>query len=161
MGAKLKKDSFLGHLEVLRWVLVKCFMGIIVFTVIAVIYSSFIFDEILFAPKNIDFISYKWYCSLIDYFNLDPSSCLQGFEFEIQNRKMEGQLTIMIWTSLTFGIILSFPWILYQFWNFLEPALYKNEKNIVSTLFYQQVYYSLSVFCLGTSSLYHYPLISL
>ena len=129
MGTKLKKDSFLGHLEVLRWVLVKCFMGIIVFTVIAVIYSSFIFDEILFAPKNIDFISYKWYCSLIDYFNLDPSSCLQGFEFEIQNRKMEGQLTIMIWTSLTFGIILSFPWILYQFWNFLEPALYKNEKK--------------------------------
>lgn len=66
MGTKLKKNSFLGHLEALRWVLVKCFIGIVIFTIIALVYSNFIFDEILFAPKNIDFISYKLYCSLIN-----------------------------------------------------------------------------------------------
>lgn len=52
MGTKLKTNSFLGHLEALRWVLVKCFIGIVIFTIIALVYSNFIFDEILFAPKK-------------------------------------------------------------------------------------------------------------
>jgi sec-independent protein translocase protein TatC len=42
---------------------------------------------------------------------------------------MEGQVNVFIWVCLLAGFILSFPYILWEIWKFISPALYKNEKK--------------------------------
>ena len=122
MEKKEKKQSFLSHLEALRWAFVRCSIGIIICSAAAFIFSDFIFDEIIFAPKRGDFPTYR----ILSYFN-EAVYTVTNLDLDLQNRKMEGQLSILIWTCLSFGIIAAFPLILFEFWKFIRPALYKKE----------------------------------
>lgn len=127
---KEKEMSFLNHLEELRWVIVRCLIGILIGGVVAIIFSDFIFDTIIFGPKDANFVTYQFFCELAIKFDLDKSFCATELPFEIQNRTMDGQLSVLIWTSITAGFIISFPWILWQFWRFISPALYDNERKV-------------------------------
>lgn len=126
---KAGEMSFLGHLEELRWLLVRSSAGIIIGGCIAFAFSSFIFDQIIFAPVKGDFITYRIFCDLANKYDLDKSFCIQELPFQIQSRTMDGQFTTDIWTSITAGFILAFPYILWQFWKFISPALYDKEKK--------------------------------
>jgi len=64
MSKEEKELSFLQHLEVLRWHLVRAVSSIVVFAVLAFIYKDFVFDKVLLAPKNPDFPTYRFFCSL-------------------------------------------------------------------------------------------------
>lgn len=121
--------SFLDHLEELRWLLVRCTIAIIIGGCVAFAFSDFIFNEIIFAPKDGDFITYRIFCELANEYDLDKSFCIKELPFEIQSRSLDGQFSTDIWTSITAGFILAFPFILWQFWKFIGPALYDKEKK--------------------------------
>lgn len=121
--------SFLDHLEELRWLLVRSTIAIVICGCVAFAFSSFIFDEIIFAPKRGDFITYRIFCDLANKYDLDKSFCIKELPFEIQSRSMDGQFSTDIWTSITAGFILAFPFILWEFWKFISPALYEKEKK--------------------------------
>lgn len=124
--------SFLDHLEELRWLLVKCTIAILIGATVAFFFSDFIFDHILFGPKNTDFVTYQFFCDLATKYDLNKSLCVTEIPIRIQSREMGGQFSAHIWTSITAGFILSFPYILWEFWKFISPALYKNEKKLAS-----------------------------
>lgn len=126
-----KEMSFLDHLEELRWVLVKSSAAIIIGAIIAGIFSDFIFNTIIFGPMDGKFITYEFFCDIAQKYDLDKSFCDTTLNFTIQNTDIEGQITLLVWTSITIGFILSFPYILYQFWKFISPALYQKEKKNV------------------------------
>ncbi len=132
--AKKKNEgemSFLDHLEVLRWVLIRSSIAILIGACIAYTYSDFIFNTIIFGPKDGNFITYRWFCEIAMQYDLDKSFCLQELPFDLQNRTMEGQFSMLIWTSITAGFIIAFPFILWELWKFVSPALYEKErKNI-------------------------------
>lgn len=135
--------SFLDHLEVLRWVLIRSTIAILIGATIAYNFSDFIFDVVIFGPKEGDFITYRWFCQLATEYDLDKSFCLQELPFELQNRTMEGQFSMLVWTSITAGFIIAFPFILWELWKFVSPALYEKEKknikyfiSIASILFF-------------------------
>lgn len=146
--------SFLQHLEELRWHLIRSTLAVLVLAVIAFIAKDFIFNTILFAPKEPDFITYRVFCNIAQYFGLDESVCVTEIPFRIQNRTMAGQFNAHIWTAITAGIIVAFPYILYEMWKFIVPALKDNEKknsqlfiSIASVLFFLGVlfgYYIIS-----------------
>lgn len=121
--------SFLDHLEELRWLLVRGSIAIMIGGCVAFAFSEFIFDEIIFAPKRGDFITYRIFCDLANKYDLDKSFCIQELPFEIQSRSMDGQFSTDIWTAITAGFILAFPFILWEFWKFISPALYDKEKK--------------------------------
>jgi sec-independent protein translocase protein TatC len=121
--------SFLDHLEVLRWVLIRSTIAILVGAVLAYNYSGFIFDVIIFGPKNADFVTYRLFCEMAIKYGLDQSFCITELPFTIQNRTMEGQFSMLIWTSITAGFIIAFPFILWELWKFVGPALYEKEKK--------------------------------
>lgn len=131
-----KEMSFLSHLEELRWLLVRSTIGILAGGVIAFIFRKFIFDTVIFGPKHGDFVTYQFFCDLANKFDLDKSFCNQILPFEIQNRTMDGQLSVLIWTCITAGFIISFPYILWEIWKFISPALYKNEKKYAKTFIF-------------------------
>ncbi|VXB50781.1 Sec-independent protein translocase protein TatC [Flavobacterium sp. 9AF] len=128
----LGEMSFLDHLEELRWLLIRSTIAILVCSVVAFFFSDFIFDRVLFGPKNPDFFTYQFFCDLAQKFGLDKSLCVTEINLPIQNREMGGQFSIHMWTSITVGFIFSFPFVLWEIWKFISPALYENEKKYAS-----------------------------
>lgn len=155
--------SFLEHLEELRWHLIRSTVAVIIFAFVAFFFKDFIFDQIIFGPRKGDFFTYQMFCKISRIFDFDSDFCFSVPPFTIQNRTMAGQFSAHIWTSIWAGIILAFPYILYQFWLFVSPGLYNNERNtarifivIASLLFFIGAFFGyyliapLSVNFLGT-----------
>jgi len=146
--------SFLDHLEDLRWHLIRSILAVMVAAILAFIMKSFIFDVILFGPKEPDFITYQYLCSAAKAIGMDESFCFTEIPFQIISRKMSGQFSAHMWTAITAGFIAAFPYILYEMWRFISPALQAKEKNaskgfifIASLLFFIGVLFGYYVIC--------------
>jgi sec-independent protein translocase protein TatC len=126
---EIKEMSFLDHLEELRWLLVRSTVAVLIFATFTFFVSDYIFDVIIFGPKSPDFITYRFFCDLSHQLGFADSICVTEMPFIIQNINMEGQVNILVWTCITAGFILAFPYILLQLWNFISPALYENERK--------------------------------
>jgi sec-independent protein translocase protein TatC len=125
---KHKEMSFLSHLEELRWLLVRSTAVILVLAIVAFFFSDFIFDTIIFGPKDPNFVTYQFFCQISQQFGYD-SLCMTEMPFIIQNVSMGGQVSVLIWVCITAGFILGFPFVLWELWKFISPALYDNEKK--------------------------------
>jgi sec-independent protein translocase protein TatC len=139
----LSEMSFLDHLEELRWLLVRSTIAIIVMATFVYFISDYVFEDILFGPTNVNFITYRFFCDASHYLGFADSICITELPFIIQNTSMEGQVNIFVWTCITAGFILAFPFILWELWKFISPALYDTEKKnaklfifIASVLFF-------------------------
>lgn len=132
MAKKPKKNlnemSFMDHLEELRWLLVRSTIVVLVMATIVFFFSDFIFDDIIFAPTNANFVTYRWFCELSHQLGTSDI-CVEDFEFVIQNTDMEGQVSILVWVCVAGGFILAVPYILWELWRFISPALYEKERK--------------------------------
>ncbi len=138
--------SFLDHLEELRWHLIRSVVSIIIVGSLAFLFKDFIFDTLLFGPKNINFITYRWFCNISEILGQGNSFCIQEMPFRIQSRTMAGQFSAHLWTSILAGFIVSFPYVLYELWKFISPGLNNYERKnargfilIASLLFFTGV----------------------
>jgi sec-independent protein translocase protein TatC len=120
--------SFLDHLEELRWHIIRSMIGIVVFTIIGFIYVKWVFNEILLAPARADFLTWRALCKLGDVIN-NPDLCITDIPLELQSRFMTGQFTITIVSALVLGLILSFPYVVWELWRFIRPGLYTRERK--------------------------------
>lgn len=104
---EFKEMTFLEHLEELRWTIVKSLIGIVIGAVLSWIYIDVLVNEVLLYPAK-------------------------RVGVNLQNLKPFGQLFLYFQVALFAGLILSLPWVIYQIWKFIEPALHKHEKKYVS-----------------------------
>lgn len=118
--------SFLEHLEELRWHIIRSIVAIFVFMIIAFIFKGYLFDKIILAPKNPEFITNRLFCELGQLLNTS-ALCINTKHLNLINIKMSGQLTTHIAVAMVAGLILAFPVILWEFWQFFKPALHANE----------------------------------
>lgn len=140
-----KEMSFLDHLEELRWHIIRSTIAIISAATLAFLGKSFLFDVIIFGPTKPDFYTYDMLCNASKLIGYD-SFCDTVFDFEVQSRTMAGQFSAHIWTSITFGFILAFPYVLYEFWKFISPGLYtKERKHSRGFLFFSSVLFFIGV----------------
>ena len=138
--------SFLDHLEELRWHLIRSVLAIVIIATIAFIFKDFIFDVLLFGPKNKDFITYRWFCSLSQGLGQGSSFCIEELPFRIQSRTVAGQFSAHLWTSILAGFIVSFPYIIFEFWKFISPGLYEKErKNARGFIFIASILFFIGV----------------
>lgn len=133
MAKKVKKNpdemSFLDHLEELRWHLIRVVIAVVAIAIIAFIFKETLF-AVIFGPKDPDFVSYDILCRLSQFFGGEKGCINEGeMDFIIQSRKVAGQFSAAIWTSIMAGVVLGFPYILYEFWKFVSPGLYENERK--------------------------------
>lgn len=124
--------SFLDHLEDLRWHLLRSVIAILLAGVAAFVAKDFVFDVLLFGPKNNDFLTYRLLCQVSNFLGFDDSFCISELPFRIQSRTMAGQFSAHIWTSITLGFVIAFPYVIYQFWKFISPGLYTYERKTAS-----------------------------
>jgi sec-independent protein translocase protein TatC len=128
-GKKGEKEmSFLEHLEELRWHIIRSISSVLIFMVVAFMFKDLIFDKIILAPKDPMFFTNRILCELGGLLNTDLL-CINRTPFQLINIKMSGQLTTHISVSIIAGLIISFPYILWEFWKFFKPALHTNEKE--------------------------------
>lgn len=120
-----KEMTFLDHLESLRWHLVRSAIAICVLGLIAFLNKEIIFDGILLAPKNKDFWTYRVLCELSQKYNLDM--CFDQINFSVISLDISGQFTTHMWIAFMTGFILGFPYIIWELWRFIRPALSENE----------------------------------
>ncbi|MDX1543422.1 MAG: twin-arginine translocase subunit TatC [Christiangramia sp.] len=121
--------SFLDHLEELRWHLIRAVLAVVIAGGIAFLMKSFIFDVLLFGPSRGDFFSYEMLCRISGYVGIDGGFCFEEMPFRIQSRTMGGQFSAHVWTSITAGFIIAFPYVIYEFWKFVAPAMHTDEKK--------------------------------
>ena len=148
MSAEQPKDemSFLDHLEELRWHLIRSVLAILIIASVAFIFKDFIFDVLLFGPKQKDFITYRWFCSISQTLGQGNSFCIEKLPFRIQSRTMAGQFSAHLWTSILAGFIVSFPYIIFEFWRFISPGLYEKErKNAKGFIFIASILFFIGV----------------
>jgi len=125
---EVQEMSFLDHLEVLRWHIIRSLLAIVIFGILAFIFSRFIFDYIILAPRTPEFITNLKLCEFGKWIGSN-ALCINNKPFQIISIKMSGQFSAHITTSIVAGFILSFPYVFWEFWRFIEPALYENERK--------------------------------
>ena len=119
--------SFLQHLEELRWHLVRSAIVIIGFAIAAFCLNDFIFDTIIFGPLQQDFISYKTLCSLGYRMGAGDVMCIVVKPAHLQTLSASEQFFNHMWISFLCGLIIGFPFVLWELWKFVRPAL-KNQE---------------------------------
>jgi sec-independent protein translocase protein TatC len=129
MKKNLNEMSFLDHLEELRWLLVRSTIAIIIMACVTYFISDYLFDTIIFGPTRPSFFTYRFFCELSHQLGFVDSICITEMPFIIQNTEMEGQVNIFVWMCILAGFILSFPYLLWEIWKFISPALYEKEKK--------------------------------
>jgi sec-independent protein translocase protein TatC len=143
---KENEMSFLEHLEELRWHIIKSLVSIFVFGLVAFIFKDIVFNKILLAPKFPDFITYRIFCRIAEIVKI-PRLCINAVPMELISIKMSGQFSMHIMVSLVVGFIVAFPYIFYQFWRFIVPALYPKEKKVArGAVFISSLLFLLGVF---------------
>ncbi len=138
--------SFLDHLEILRWHLIRSTIVIMLFGVVFFIFSRYIFDTLIFSMAKNDFWTYVQFCKLSDLLGLGDRLCFDDIKINFQNIKMSGQITTDIVVSLIGGFIGAFPYVLWEFWRFVKPALKdKERKSARGTVFTGSFLFALGI----------------
>ncbi|ERJ60745.1 twin-arginine translocase subunit TatC [Sphingobacterium paucimobilis] len=136
--------SFFEHLEVLRWHIIRSVIAIIIFAILSFTFYDFVFNQIIMGPKNLDFWTYRMMCKLADIFNLDDF-CVQRIPFNIISTELTGQFMLQINSCLLMAVALGFPYLLFEVWLFIKPALTVVEQKSARGF----VFYATLLFVLG------------
>ncbi len=119
--------SFIEHLEVLRGHLFRSALAIAVGAVVFIVYNKFFVQEVLMGPTHADFPTYKWLCNAGQAVGLGDAMCMKDIGLKMQSTSVSGQFSMYFTLIFVGGIIVAFPYIFWEFWRFVKPALTKKE----------------------------------
>lgn len=141
--------SFLQHLEELRWHLVRSAAVIAFFAIAAFVFNDFVFDTVIFGPLQQDFLSYRAFCSLGHELNLGDAMCITVKTPRLQTLNASEQFFNHMWIAFLSGIILGFPFVLWELWKFIRPALKDKEVGPVKVFVVIASFLFLTGICFG------------
>ncbi len=119
--------SFFDHLEDLRWHIIRSVVAISVVSIFGFVYTKEILDNVIFGPTNATFPSYIAMCKISHWLGLGDKLCITPVKVTFQNFKMAGQVMLQFKLAFIIGIVVAFPYIFYEFWRFIKPALKERE----------------------------------
>ena len=129
-----KDSTFWDHLEALRWTILRSLGVLVVLVAIGFSFKDFIFNKIVLPPLTSDFHTYRFLCYLADLTKF-PALCPESFQIQMINITLSGQFMIHMLSSFMIAVIISVPYLLYESWKFIRPALYPDEKKSVGKIF--------------------------
>lgn len=142
--------AFVDHIEELRWHIIRSLLAIIICAIVAFFNIEWIFDRIILGPAHTDFISYKILCRLGEMIHVS-ALCLQEIKLEFQNTELSGQFMMSFSVSFMIGFIVAFPYIFWQFWKFVKPALKPSELKMARGI----VFWTSLLFFIGVAFAYY------
>lgn len=135
--------TFWGHLEVLRWALVRVAAVVFVAMIAWFVLMPDIFRPFVLGPTTSEFFLYRLLGSLGGWIPFLPDFSNDAYHVDIININVASQFMTHITTSFWFALVTAFPYLIYEIWKFISPALYDNEKGSIGL-----------AFCFGTGMFY-------
>lgn len=119
--------SFIDHLEALRWHIVRSILAILIAAILFFIFIDWIFDNVIMGPTRPEFISYRVLCSFSKAVGLGDSLCMPSISMNLQVTSVSGTFMSSLTIAFVGGLIVAFPYVIYEIWKFVKPALKPNE----------------------------------
>ncbi|TAL47948.1 MAG: twin-arginine translocase subunit TatC [Chitinophagaceae bacterium] len=119
--------SFIDHLEALRGHLFRSVLAIAAGAIVFAVYNKFFVQEILMGPTHADFPTYKWLCKIGQALHLGDYMCMKDIGLKMQSTSVSGQFSMFFTIIFIGGMIVAFPYVFWEFWRFVKPALTKKE----------------------------------
>jgi sec-independent protein translocase protein TatC len=123
--------SFFDHIIELRTHILRSVMAIAVVAVVCFLNKDFIFNTLIFGPKNPNFPTYRVICNFSHWVGAGESMCFAPPEFKLITRELGEVLMQHMYISFWLGVIGAFPFIFWEFWRFIQPGLHDNERKAV------------------------------
>lgn len=123
-----KEMSFLGHIGELRAHLIRSIIAIIIGALIIGFNIEWIMDHVFFGPTRNDFPTFR----VVNHFSrelLGHDSIHLPKDFPVRVQKLFQQFNVMMAVSLFGGMVLAFPYIVWELWKFISPALHEKERK--------------------------------
>ena len=130
-----KEMTFWAHLEDLRWALMRVVGVLFVLLVVCFCFMPYLFEHVVLAPTTADFPLYCWLSQLSSLGEWFPDFGDDNFKVEIINIQVASQFMTHITTSFWFALVLMFPYLGFEIWHFIQPALFQSERRSVSIAF--------------------------
>lgn len=141
--------NFMDHIEELRWHILRSAVAIVIGACLAFWKVEWIFDHIILGPAHEDFISYKWFCQLGKLLHAE-SFCMNKIQMKFQNTAVTGQFMMSLSVSTMIGFVVMFPYVLWELWKFIRPALKDSEVRAAKGI----VFWCSLLFFMGVSFAY-------
>jgi sec-independent protein translocase protein TatC len=130
--------SFFEHLEALRWHIIRSAIAVLIFASFAFGFYTTIFSGIIMAPTKQSFWTYRMMCNMgywlqsLNSFFSAKSFCVGEIKFKLINTELAGQFNLQLNSSIMIGLILGIPYLLFELWLFIRPALHEKERRAAS-----------------------------
>ena len=138
--------SFIEHLEALRWHIVRSVLAVMVLAIFAFIKIDWIFENIIMGPLKADFLSVVGLCKLSHFLHIGDTLCLPSANVQLQTTAFGSQFISSITIAFVCGFIIAFPYIFWEFWRFVKPALSPKEiKSTRGSIFFVTFFFLLGI----------------
>ena len=121
--------SFWGHIEALRGHIIRSVIVIFSIAIVLFCFPEFLFDTVIFGPIKNDFLTYRAFCKLSHLLELNDDLCFGNYTFKLQSLGLSDQFTSQMWIAFLGGVVVSSPYILFELFRFIKPALKDSEKR--------------------------------
>lgn len=127
--------SFWGHIDALRGHLFRSSIAVVVIAIALFCFPEILFDKIIFGPIHNDFLTYKAFCKLGYWLHsqgmMDDKEalCFGNYTFKLQALGLADQFTSQMWIAFVGGLVIGSPYVLFEIWKFIKPALKEKEKK--------------------------------
>lgn len=122
-----KELSFWDHLDELRWAIARI---VVIWFVLAIgffIAMPYIFDTVILGPCHNDFAFYKVLYYIGNTLHLEDEFFTSEFDITLQSINIAAPFFVHLTTSFILSIVVTVPYLLWEIWKFIRPALYENE----------------------------------
>jgi sec-independent protein translocase protein TatC len=139
--------TFVDHLEALRWHIMRSLLAIIAAAIVMFVYIDWIFDNVITAPLQADFATYIYLCKFSEWIGAGQTLCLPPpANVEMQTTTFGSQFMSSITIAIAGGFIVAFPYIFWELWKFIKPALTPKElKSTRGAIFWVSLFFFLGV----------------
>jgi len=138
--------SFIDHLEILRWHIVRSVLAILISAILFFVYIDEIFDLVIMGPTRNDFISYRMLCNLSHLLHMGDSLCMPPMKLNLQVTSISGTFMSSITIAVVGGLLVAIPFVFYEIWKFVRPALKPTElKYTRGIIFWVSFFFFLGV----------------
>lgn len=143
---KLRPDgdemTFVDHLEELRWHIVRSLLAIVVFGIVIFIKIDWVFENIITGPLHDNFVSYTAMCRFGNWLHLGNALCMPSMHIKLQTTEFSSQFMSSITIAFVGGFIAAFPYVFWEMWRFIKPALKPSElKSTRGSIFYVSLFF--------------------
>ena len=119
--------SFIDHLEALRWHLARAVIAWLAAAIAIFVYIDWVFDNLVYAPARSNFVTYTALCNLSHKLHLGEALCMPPVNIPLQGNTISGPFMSALSIAMIGGIIVAFPYLFWELWKFIKPALSPKE----------------------------------